>query len=84
LQGGSGADTFVFGKQFGQDVITDWEDGFLRTQDVISFQGLGLSMADLSITYSNGNAIVSVIGTTDQITILHAAVGSIGASDFLF
>jgi hypothetical protein len=75
----------VFGKSFGQDVITDWQDGFLlRDNDVISFEGLGLSMADLSITYSKGDAIVSIIGTTDQIVIQHVAVGSLDASDFVF
>ena len=41
-------------------------------------------MAQLSITYSAGNATVTVIPTGDEIHILGAPVGSIGVDDFLF
>jgi Ca2+-binding RTX toxin-like protein len=84
LRGGWGNDTFAFNsRHFGSDTISDWQDSFFLN-DVISFQGLGLSMADLSITYGGGDAIVSIIGTADEIIILDVARGSIGADDFLF
>ena len=77
--------SFFFGSGFGKDTIADWQDGpWFLAQDYISFKGMGLSMADLSITYSGGNAIVSVGALHGVITILSAPVGSIGADDFLF
>jgi serralysin len=82
LLGGAGNDTFLFGQGFGKDTIADWQDGLAN--DVISFKGMGLSMADLSITYCGGNAVVSVPDLHGQITILSVPVGSLGADDFLF
>ena len=85
LFGGAGNDQFFFGSGFGKDTIADWQDGpWFLAHDYISFKGMGLSMADLSITYSGGNAIVSVGVLHGVITILSAPVGSIGADDFLF
>jgi serralysin len=85
LRGGAGNDTFLFTGGIGSDTIVDWQDGpWFLAHDYISFQGMGLSMADLSITYSGGNAIVSVPALHGDITILSVAVGSIGADDFLF
>ena len=85
LRGGAGNDTFLFTGGIGHDTIVDWQDGpWFLAHDYISFQGMGLSMADLSITYSGGNAIVSVAALHGDITILSAPVGSIGADDFLF
>jgi serralysin len=84
LVGGGGNDTFAFNKAgFGIDTINDWQDNFL-VNDVISFQGMGLTMADLSITYSGGDATISVTGTTDAIVVRNVAVGSLEASDFVF
>ena len=83
LLGGAGNDTFAFARGFDSDTIYDWQDGKLFN-DVISFEGMGISMAQLSITYSAGNATVTVIPTGDEIHILGAPVGSIGVDDFLF
>jgi serralysin len=84
LYGGTGNDTFFFARGFGSDVIVDWQDGWF-SNDVISFRGQHLSMADLEISYSFWGATVSVIPSHgDQIFILGAAAGSLGADDFLF
>jgi Ca2+-binding RTX toxin-like protein len=83
LLGGSGSDTFVFARGFDSDTIYDWQDGKL-VNDVISFEAMGISMAQLSITYSGADATVTVIPTGEQVHVLGAPVGSLGADDFLF
>jgi Ca2+-binding RTX toxin-like protein len=89
LDGGWGNDTFAFNPAldtlfgFGTDTIHGWQDGSFLGNDVISFQGLGLSFADLTITYSPVGATVAY-GRTDEIIVLGAARGSLGADDFLF
>ncbi len=84
LAGGLGSDTFVFGERFGRDTIIDWQDGTFLGNDLISFKGLGLSFADLSIAYNRSGATIGVIGTHDTIFVAGANFGSLGASDFLF
>ncbi len=85
LRGGAGNDTFLFTGGIGHDTIVDWQDGpWFLAHDYISFKGMGLSMADLSISYSGGNAIVSVAALHGDITILGVLPGSLGADDFLF
>jgi Ca2+-binding RTX toxin-like protein len=85
LRGGAGNDTFLFARGFGSDTIADWQDGpWFLAHDYISFQGAGLSMADLSISYSGGNAVVSVAALHGDVTVLGVLPGSLGADDFLF
>ena len=86
LMGGPGSDTFFFAPGFGNDTIVDWQDGNprLRTQDYISFEGQGLSMADLVIVYGFGSATVSVGRGADSIHVLGATFGSLAAEDFIF
>ena len=84
LRGGAGNDTFLFTGGIGSDTIVDWQDGpWFLAHDYISFQGMGLSMADLSIAYSGGTR-----SWTSRLARRHhhsdVAVGSIGADDFLF
>ena len=89
LFGGFGSDTFQFKAHFGHDEIMDWQDGggwlgSLLGNDVISFEGLGLSMADLSIVYGGGDATITVIDTGNSILVHDVARGSLSGSDFLF
>jgi serralysin len=85
LRGGAGNDTFLFMGGIGHDTIVDWQDGpWFLAHDYISFQGMGLSMADLSISYCGGNAVVSVAALHGDITVLGVLPGSLGADDFLF
>ena len=84
LLGGVGSDTFAFGEDFGCDTIVDWQDGSILGNDVISFAGLGLSLADLAISYGFLGATVSVLGTDDEIFVVGAHRHSLTAEDFLF
>ena len=54
LIGGSGTDYFVIEAGFGSDEILDFTNG----TDFIGLAG-GLTFADLSITGSNGNTLIS-------------------------
>jgi len=67
LEGGRGADTYVFNIGDGQDTILDY-DSNTTNLDTILF-GAGISFADLNIRGENGNLIISIINTADQITI---------------
>ena len=84
MAGGWGNDTFVFGRGYGRDTITDWQDGFFFGNDLISLQGMDLSMRDLSITYDRLGATIHIIGTDDELHVLGAQRGSLGADDFIF
>jgi Ca2+-binding RTX toxin-like protein len=84
LASGLVSDTFVFGKGFGRDTITDWQDNSLLGDDRISFQGLGLSLRDLLIADDRLGATVSIIGTDNAIYVEGARRGSLTAEDFLF
>jgi serralysin len=55
MSGGTGNDTFVIGRDWGDDVISD----FSISADTLDFQGSGLDIADLDITGSGGNTIIS-------------------------
>ena len=80
LTGRGGADRFVFTAGFGQDVVTDWEDGtdrldFSRNAELFGF-------ADLTIEDRGADAVVSD-ASGNAVTLIGAA-GEIGAEDFVF
>lgn len=93
LTGGIQTDLFVFADPigyydipstltFGQDTITDFQDG----QDRISFIGNSdvHSLADLTISQSGSNTVVLVTGTTDQITLLNFSAVNFNSADVIF
>ena len=89
-----GEDDFVFvnqdaeeeelvftGPGFGQDRITDFEDG----TDVLDFSELDLEWADLTVSENdNGYAVIQVTGTDSQVTLTGVDVTLISADDFIF
>ncbi len=77
LSGGEGDDVFVFRANQGNDTILDFD----RTDDVIRLIGTGMSFGDLDITYSGGDAVVTL--GTGSIT-LEGISGGLDATDFVF
>lgn len=81
MHGQAGSDTFmVVSATFGQDIIYDWEDG----ADKIGISDfLGISFADLTITQSGGDTVISLTSDPLQtITLIGIDASLITADDF--
>ena len=81
----TGADHFLFACHSGQDTISDFE----LNKDVIQIDsGYGYaSFAELQPNISddaNGNAVVHLNGTVDQVTLLSVQTANLTADDFFF
>ncbi len=69
LKGGDDGDYYFFGRGDGQDIIhDDQQDVFLTAEDYIFFKQ-DISSNDLTFSRSGDNLILSINGTTDQITV---------------
>lgn len=68
LTGGEGADTYHFGRGGKQDSITNADTDL--APDTLLF-GAGIGEDDLWFTRSGSNLVVSVLGTTDKVTLLN-------------
>ncbi|MCH8863210.1 MAG: hypothetical protein IID51_11945 [Proteobacteria bacterium] len=79
LIGGAGADTFVFSGTWGDDTVTDFEDGV----DLLDFSGSGLGFADLTISQSASDTLIEdAFG--NSIILEGITATDITADDFLF
>jgi Ca2+-binding RTX toxin-like protein len=69
LQGGAGNDIYLFNLGDGQDTILDY-DYSSGNVDTIRF-GAGIAMSDITFSHSGygGGLVLSINGTTDQLTI---------------
>ncbi|NKF23342.1 calcium-binding protein [Solimonas marina] len=67
LKGDAGNDVYLFGLGDGQDTINNYDTASSRT-DTLQL-GTGIAMADTTFTQSGNNLIVSINGTSDQVTI---------------
>jgi Ca2+-binding RTX toxin-like protein len=74
LGGGIGNDTYRFSRGGGQDSIVDI-DATVGNVDVLQFQA-GITHDQLWFSQSGNNLKISVIGTSDQVTIAGGAGGS--------
>src|SRR5262249_36250755 len=73
LKAGNNSDVYVFGKDYGQDVIQEFTEDvniLIPSSDILMFRN-GLTVDD--VTFSRGadrdDLIVSINGTSDKITI---------------
>lgn len=73
LYGGLGSDTYSFSRGNGQDVIDD-ADASIGSLDQLTF-GTGVANDQLWFRQSGQDLVVSVIGTTDQVTIRQWSAG---------
>ena len=67
LSGGNGSDTYVFGKGFGQDSISNYDSSVGRT-DTIRFTD-GLKQEDFSFTRSSNDLVIAAKKGTDKVTV---------------
>ncbi|MDD2893964.1 MAG: VCBS domain-containing protein, partial [Halothiobacillaceae bacterium] len=68
LDGGYGNDTYLFGRESGQDSISEWDDT-AGNVDRVEF-GAEVTSADVSVYESWwGNVVLSINGTTDSLTM---------------
>ncbi|MCK5424893.1 MAG: hypothetical protein KAI89_05940, partial [Emcibacter sp.] len=79
MTGGLGDDVFVFDNNWGDDIITDYEDGI----DLIDFSDSGLVFADLTITDVGGDTLIED-GSGNSITLTGIAATDITTDDFIF
>ncbi len=78
LTGGGGADRFVFDLGFGNDTITDFQNGL----DLLDFSGTGLLFDDFDIALGDDGAEISAGGSTLVLAGIDAAL--VDDSDFVF
>jgi Ca2+-binding RTX toxin-like protein len=77
LEGGKGNDVYHFGRGEGLDVIYDY-DTTTGNSDVLAF-GEDIAADQLWFKKSGSNLEISVIGTSDKVTINNWYTGSAGA-----
>ncbi|NOU20447.1 MAG: hypothetical protein HOO93_01425, partial [Methyloglobulus sp.] len=69
LQGGEGSDTYYFNRGWGQDIVSEiWVSAVAGGIDAIQF-GVGIATSDIDVKRSGYDLIMSLIGTTDAITV---------------
>ncbi len=69
LQGDNDADTYVFGKGSGQDVILNYDTDFIGAQrDRIEF-AVNVLPSEITISRSGDDLLVRINNTTDQLTV---------------
>ncbi|WP_323000750.1 calcium-binding protein [Denitromonas sp.] len=67
LSGDAGSDTYVFGRGDGQDTVYNY-DTAVGSVDVIALSG-GLLPSEVSLSRTGDNLVLSIIGTTDKLTV---------------
>jgi Ca2+-binding RTX toxin-like protein len=67
LNGGVSSDTYLFDLGWGQDTLNNF-DTSIGKLDVIQF-GAGITALDINVSRINENLILSMVGTTDQLTV---------------
>ncbi|MDP3165543.1 MAG: calcium-binding protein [Hydrogenophaga sp.] len=67
LFGGLGSDTYVWGRGSGQDIIVNFDAG-KPSGDTVQL-GAGIAEADLGLIRQGNDLILSIDGTTDQLTV---------------
>jgi Ca2+-binding RTX toxin-like protein len=78
LSGGSGSDVFFLNQSLGSDIITDFRKG----EDLIGLNS-DLSFAQLSISSSNNETLITVTDTGQLLAKLNGVTpGILTASDF--
>jgi Ca2+-binding RTX toxin-like protein len=85
MDGGIGNDTFVFGPNFGADVINGFDANPVGGQDLLDISGLGITAgsfaADVHITGSASTTLITI--GASSIVLAGVNVATIDHTDFL-
>ncbi|MEQ6343037.1 MAG: hypothetical protein M3A44_15665 [Gammaproteobacteria bacterium] len=73
LDGGAGNDTYLFGRGFGQDQVSNYDP--LSTDDKVIF-GAAIAADQLWFSKDNNDLRVGVLGTFDQVTLQNWYLGN--------
>ncbi|WP_031435808.1 calcium-binding protein [Methylobacter tundripaludum] len=73
LEGGSGNDTYLFNLGSGQDTVYEG-DSTSGNVDTVRF-GAGIAARDITFSRSGNNLVLSINGTTDQLTVQNWGYG---------
>ncbi len=79
LIGGVGSDTYLFGRGYGQDTIDNTSVSTEVKTDTLLLQGL--NVADVTLSRSGNSLLISVVGTTDTMTLESYFIGD-GAGQY--
>ncbi len=74
LQGGAGNDTYLFNLGGGQDTIYDGDFFTVGNVDTVRF-GAGIAASDIAFSRSGNDLVLSINGTSDQLTIQYWSYG---------
>ncbi|WP_338758924.1 calcium-binding protein [Massilia sp. METH4] len=69
LAGGAGADVYLFGRGSGQDTVYNYDSDAQGTNADKVLLGAGITTADVTLQRSNGDLVLTIKGTGDQLTI---------------
>ena len=82
LTGGVGDDTFVFGPNFGKDVVLDFTAGGTDDSLEIDHTVFADTNAVLAASHQVGADVVITVDADDSITLKNVILGNLTASDF--
>ena len=82
LTGGAGRDIFQFADTFGNDVVTDFAPRFERLD--LRLVTAANSFADLTITQTGLDTLISLAGVDDTILLLNVEADDLQINDFWF
>jgi len=68
MDGGVGDDTYLFGRGYGQDTITDFDSANGGGQDTIRLAA-GINPADVTLSRDASSLYLSINGTSDRLTV---------------
>jgi Ca2+-binding RTX toxin-like protein len=76
LRGLDGADTYVFGRSYGQDTVQDNGNGWSDVVDKITFRS-GIVSTDLQLSRLGNDLVIKIVGTIDQLTVKEQFVNTL-------
>jgi Ca2+-binding RTX toxin-like protein len=81
LIGGGGDDHFVFGPDFGEDRIIDFNLGTLARHDTLDLRGLGFASRAEVLAHTDGGGSAVIHAGDDSITLQGVSVAQLSAAD---